>query len=86
MILRNSPRARLPPEGGFQGLDDAPVGRDTTDEWQGKPGPRRDIPKVFLGNLADDQPELKNYADQHPEIVGRLMRLHEQWAMDVRPK
>jgi len=61
-------------------------GRDTTDEWQGKPEPRREIPAVFLGNLADDEPELKNYADERPEIVGRLTRLHEQWAEEVQPQ
>jgi len=58
-------------------------GVDTTDPWQGHPEPRRKIPKIFLGNLADDQPELKNYAEQHPEIVQRLMKLHEEWAKDI---
>ena len=60
-------------------------GRDTTDEWQGHPQPRRKIPKVFLGNLADAQPELKNYADEKPKIVQRLMKLHEEWAKEVEP-
>ena len=61
-------------------------GRDTTDEWQGKPEPRRQIPTVFLGNLADDQPELKNYADLRPGIVRRLTELHGQWAKEVQPR
>lgn len=61
-------------------------GRDTTDEWQGHPQPRREIPNVFLGNLADAQPELKNYADEKPEVVRRLMKLHEEWAKDVEPQ
>ncbi|HUT30371.1 MAG TPA: sulfatase-like hydrolase/transferase [Sedimentisphaerales bacterium] len=60
-------------------------GRDTTDEWQGKPEPRREMPRVFLGNLADDQPELRNHADEHPDLVRRLMKLHEQWAKEVQP-
>ena len=60
-------------------------GRDTTDEWQGHPQPRREIPKVFLGNLADAQPELNNYANEKPEIVQRLMKLHEAWAKEVEP-
>ena len=58
-------------------------GVDTTDPWQGHPEPRRKIPKIFLGNLADDKPELENYAEQHPEIVQRLMKLHEEWAKDI---
>lgn len=61
-------------------------GRDTTDEWQGHPQPRRKIPKVFLGNLADAQPELKNYAEEQPEIVERLMKLHEDWANGLESK
>jgi transposase len=44
---------------------------------------RRKIPKIFLGNLADDKPELENYAEQHPEIVQRLMKLHEEWVKDI---
>jgi hypothetical protein len=60
-------------------------GRDTTDEWQGHPQPRRKIPKVFLGNLADAQPELNNYANEKPEVVQRLMKLHEEWAKEVEP-
>ena len=58
-------------------------GVDTTDRWQGHPEPRRKIPKIFLGNLADDQPEYKNYAEQRPKIVQRLMKLHEEWAKDI---
>jgi len=61
-------------------------GRDTTDEWQGHPQPRRKIPKVFLGNLSDAQPELKNYAEERSEIVERLTKLHEEWAQGVEPK
>jgi len=38
---------------------------------------------VFLGNLADDLPESKNYADERPDIVKRLTKLHEAWAKDV---
>ncbi len=59
-------------------------GRDTTDKWQGHPEPRRSIAKVFLGNLADDQPEFKNHAKDHPDIVRRLTKLHEEWAREVQ--
>jgi len=58
--------------------------RDTTDKWQGHPEPRRRIAKVFLGNLADDQPEFKNHAEDHPDIVRRLTKLHEEWAREVQ--
>ena len=59
-------------------------GRDTTDKWQGHPEPQRSIAKVFLGNLADDQPEFKNHAKDHPDIVRRLTKLHEEWAREVQ--
>jgi len=61
-------------------------GSDTTDEWQGQPEPRRKLPQMFLGNLAEPQPELKNHAEEKPEIVQRLKNLHETWAKDVEPK
>ena len=60
-------------------------GIDTTDEWQGHPQPRRKIPKIFLGNLADAQPELKNYAEEQPTIVERLIKLHEEWVKGLEP-
>ena len=41
---------------------------------------------VYLANLADEQPERKNHAKQHPDIVERLTRLHDQWAQAVTPK
>lgn len=36
-----------------------------------------------LGNLEDAEPEEKNYAEEKPEIVERLKKLHEEWAVDV---
>ena len=56
-----------------------------TDKWQGHPEPRKKIPKVFLTNLANDRPELKNHAKEQPQIVKHLMKLHEQWQKDVMP-
>jgi arylsulfatase A-like enzyme len=38
-----------------------------------------------LGNLSDLEPEKTNYLPDHPEIVARLLALHNQWANDVRP-
>jgi len=45
----------------------------------------RKIPKEqdFLSNMAEDVTETENLADQHPDIVKRLTRLHEVWVKDV---
>jgi arylsulfatase A-like enzyme len=45
----------------------------------------RKIPQVetFLANLAKDKSETTNFAEDHPEIVAELTRLHEQWAKEV---
>jgi arylsulfatase A-like enzyme len=61
-------------------------GSDTTDPWQNHPEPGRKIPKVFLGNLSEEEPEYKNHAEEKPVIVQRLMKLHEEWAMKVDPR
>ena len=39
----------------------------------------------FLGNLNDEQPERKNYAKEKPELVARLLEMHEKWAVEVKP-
>ena len=41
---------------------------------------------VHLANLADEQPERKNHAEQHLDVVERLTRLHNQWTRAVAPK
>lgn len=42
--------------------------------------------KMFrLRNLNDEQPELKEYATQYPEIVDRLHKLHQAWEKEVTP-
>ena len=38
---------------------------------------------VCLGNLADAEPEIKNYAGKRADIVKRLVDLHKQWAAGV---
>jgi arylsulfatase A len=53
-------------------------GFDTTDGRD-----KQKLPAKFLVNLADDPGERSNLADKHPDIVKRLTRLHEEWAMDV---
>jgi arylsulfatase A-like enzyme/trehalose utilization protein len=42
--------------------------------------------KLFLGNLADEQPEETNHAEEHPETVQKLKSLHEEWVKNVQPK
>jgi arylsulfatase A len=39
--------------------------------------------KLFLSNLKVDHSEMKNIADQHPEIVDRLKKSHDAWAREV---
>ncbi len=38
-----------------------------------------------LHNLADVEPEAKNYASQRPDLVRKLSVLHEAWKKDVTP-
>ena len=46
---------------------------------------RADKPE-FLGNLADAEPEQKNYIKEKPQLAERLKKLHDQWTLDVQPK
>ena len=39
-----------------------------------------------LVNLADEQPEQTNHTADHPDVVTRLRKLHEEWTADVSPK
>ena len=41
--------------------------------------------KLFLGNLADEEPEVTNHAEAQPEIVQKLTTIHEEWAKEVTP-
>lgn len=45
----------------------------------------KDIPaeEVFLSNLAQDPGESNNLAEQNPDIVAKLTRIHENWVLDV---
>jgi arylsulfatase A-like enzyme len=38
---------------------------------------------LFLANPVSDPSEMTNLAPRHPEIVARLARLHEEWAMEM---
>ena len=44
---------------------------------------RPKLDKVQLVNLGGEHPEAKNHADERPEIVLRLTRIHQAWAADV---
>jgi len=46
----------------------------------------RKIPQVedFLSNLAEDVAETKNLAEDHPDVVKRLTKLHQEWAREVQ--
>ncbi len=39
--------------------------------------------KLFLANLKDDPGETRNLAEEHPEIVEELTRLHHDWLEDT---
>jgi arylsulfatase A-like enzyme len=41
--------------------------------------------KFFLANLATDISEKTNHAAEHPEIVERLRKLHEDWFATAKP-
>ena len=41
---------------------------------------------LSLRYLAEPKPEVKNHAQEKPEIVARLKALHETWAKEVMPK
>jgi arylsulfatase A-like enzyme len=40
----------------------------------------------FLANLADEEPERKNYIKEKPEIAEKLLKLHNEWIKEVMPK
>ena len=54
--------------------------------WAVREGDWKLISPNLLVNLADADPEQKNYADDNPEIVARLRKLHDAWVKDVTPK
>lgn len=40
---------------------------------------------LFLGSLADEQPEETNHAEEKPDVVERLKTLHDEWVKEVQP-
>jgi arylsulfatase A-like enzyme len=41
--------------------------------------------QFFLSNLATDISEKTNHAAEHPEIVERLRKLHDEWFAKAKP-
>lgn len=39
-----------------------------------------------LHNLAEANPEVKDHANENPQLVAHLTKLHENWAEEVQPK
>ena len=52
--------------------------RDPSDK-----APLTDDDRLFLVNLAEDASEMKNLANQHPEVVQRLEQLHNAWLAGI---
>jgi arylsulfatase A len=45
----------------------------------------KNIPQITLHNLADENPEIKDYAKEKPKLLAHLTKLHENWAAEVKP-
>jgi len=58
-------------------------GHDTTGKYSVHPEKQFYMPDYYLAKLDDENPEEINYADQFPEIVKQLKKIHEEWAADV---
>ena len=41
---------------------------------------------ISLRNLAEAEPEAKDHAKEHPEIVRELTALHEEWEKELQAK
>ncbi len=48
-----------------------------------KKAPLTAADRLFLANLENDVSETTNVASEHPEIVARLKKLHEEWVRQV---
>jgi len=58
-------------------------GRDTTGKFSSHPQKEKEMESPYLANLEEDDPELKNHAEEFPEIVAELTSLYETWAAEV---
>jgi len=48
-----------------------------------KKAPLTPADRLYLANLENDVSETTNVASEHPEIVARLKRSHEEWVKQV---
>jgi arylsulfatase A-like enzyme len=57
-------------------------------DWKliGRDGPKGGKVKMTLHNLADAEPEAKDYAGEEPELVAKLKARHDDWAEEVEPE
>jgi arylsulfatase A-like enzyme len=57
-------------------------------EWKliGKGSRDGGNPVLSLHRLADERPEVKDYAEEKPELVARLRVMHEGWLKEVTPR
>jgi len=58
-------------------------GKDTTGEFSDHPKKPAKMESPYLANLEEENPEYHNYASEHPEIVERLTKLYNEWALGV---
>jgi arylsulfatase A-like enzyme len=58
-------------------------GRDTTGKFSTHLQKEEKMESPYLANLEADHPEEQNYATEFPEIVERLTKLYEVWALNV---
>jgi len=60
------------------------------EEWAVREGDWKLIGKgeeaQFLGNLADEHPEMKNYIPNKPKLTEKLLALHAEWYQEVMPE
>ena len=61
-------------------------GLDTTGSYSEHEEGNREMESLFLASLDDDKLELRNYAADHPDLVGRLEELGDFWRTDVMPR
>lgn len=50
------------------------------------PGAARGLPQRFLARLDEPEPEGRNHAEAQPQLVERLIQLHEAWLAEVTPE
>ena len=52
---------------------------------RGRPASKKPNAQLFLSDMEADATEQHNLAARHPEVVERLVKLHEAWVKEARP-